>query len=333
MAQEFKSMADIIKDPAIMAIFERGAQKAKELRMNNSMQSGTEIKYECDICQDEPLTVRRPMIDPVSGKRIASIRTTYGAKGVIIKQETIEQTEDVLLECVCAEWKKARRILQQSGIEKEFLQISFADYKTEGKHPLFEKAKNVSEKYARDFKSLQKDKYNGLFLSGEAGAGKTTLLISVGNTLMANKIPVLYFQHREEFDKLKANNFHGSDELYERLKNFPGLLLWDDLFKTTRKDERGNRKANDWEVDASWTIINYRIFKDLPIAFSTEWRPAELINLDRSIAGRMFDRCKDSNDEKNSRVIVFRLSKEEKEQGLNPMTVFDHRFMRHANGG
>jgi len=223
--------------------------------------------------------------------------------------------------CECHEWKRARRLLERSGIAEDFRKITFDDYKTEGKHPLFAKAKRIAMQYAEQYKDIKDTKKNGLGLCGEPGSGKTTLLLAVANHILSQRLPVLYFQHREEFDRIKAFNFHDADEVYERVKTFPGLVVWDDLLKTTQRDEQGNRKIAPWEADATWTIINYRIFKDLPLAFSTEWTPAQLVNFDRSLAGRLIERAHD-------RVVTFRLTREEVEAGMDPITTFDHRFMR-----
>lgn len=159
---------------------------------------------------------------------------------------------------------------------------------------------------------------NAAFM-GEPGSGKTHLALAIAGELLNNRIPVLYFQHREEFDKLKSTNFRGSDEMWERVKQFPGLLIWDDLFKTTRKDERGNKAPTPYEIDTTWGVLNYRAIKKLPIAFSTEWRPAELANLDRSMAGRVLERAR-------GHMVTFRLTKEEVEKGMTPIETFDHRF-------
>ncbi|MNC31417.1 hypothetical protein D3C75_797360 [compost metagenome] len=52
------------------------------------------------------------------------------------------------------------------------------------------------------------------------------------------------------------------------------------------------------------------------------------MSLDRSFAGRMVDRCKHPTDPQKDMLVWFRLTKAEKEAGLDPMKVFDHRFMR-----
>lgn len=222
-------------------------------------------------------------------------------------------------ECQCMEWKRLERIMNNSGIEEKFRKITFEDFTIQGLHRLYSTARNMAKDYAEGFKKIRYTKNNGIGLMGTPGSGKTTLLMAVCNEIMSQKIPVIYFQHREQFDRLKATNFYKSDELYERLKNFPGLVFWDDLFKTIKKDSQGNKSVADWEADATWTVINFRIQRELPIAFSTEWKPAELINMDQSLAGRLFERAKD-------RIVTFRLTNDEIAAGMNPLKVFDRRF-------
>lgn len=241
----------------------------------------------------------------------------------------------VEIKCECEEWKMAKKRLEASGISEEFRRVTFSDYLTEGKHPLFEAAKRKSQAYteivAADYfdriRHSKRTKGNGLLLCGEPGSGKTTLIFAVGNALLARKVPVLYFQHREEFNRIKNNKFEDGG-LYQRLRDFRGVLLWDDLFKTKKRDSNGQRDIADWEADASWDIINHRSQFDLPTAFSTEWSPNELMSMDRSFAGRMIERCKHPTDPQQDMLVWFRLTKSEKDSGLDPMKVFDHRFMR-----
>ncbi len=294
-------------------------------------------KYECEKCKDEPLTKLVPVMDPETGKQKVETRPIYGPNNVITGHREIALSEWVEVICECAEWKAARRRLHNSGIAEEFQRVSFDDYKTEGKHYLFFTALRISKEYvevaSNDYFSRLRDKENrrkdnGLILCGEPGSGKTTLIFAVGNELLKRKVPVLYFQHREEFNKIKNSGFEDPGEVYDRLKNFRGVLLWDDLFKTKKRDKNGNREVPDWEADASWDVINHRNQFDLPTAFSTEWSPAELMSLDRSFAGRLVERCKHPKDPKKDRLVWFRLTKEEIEKGMDPVKVFDHRFMR-----
>lgn len=275
------------------------------------------------------------MIDPKTGEQIIEIRPQYGPNNVITGYHEIPRVEWVDVPCECEEWKAAKKRLESSGIGEKFRKITFADYPTKGKHPLFETAKRISQSYvniaADDYfnrlRRKESTKGNGLILCGEPGSGKTTLLFAIGNELLSRKIPVLYFQHREEFDKIQENKFEDNG-LFQRLRSFRGVLLWDDLFKTQKRDKGGHRDVNDGEANKSWGIINHRSDFDYPTVFSTEWSPSELMSLDRSIAGRMIDRCKHPTDPQKDRLVWFRLSKAEKEAGLDPMKVFDHRFMR-----
>lgn len=277
-----------------------------------------------------------PVIDPKTGKQAVENRPVFGPNNGVTGYREIKLEAWVDVVCECAEWKVARRRLQLSGIAEEFQRVRFDDYKTEGKHHLFFTARRVSEEYvnvaAQDYfdrirkKNRRKD--NGIILCGEPGSGKTTLIFAIGNALLNRKVPVLYFQHREEFNRIKDSGFDDPAVVYNRLKSFRGVLLWDDLFKTKKRDKNGNREVADWEVDASWDIINHRNQFDLPTAYSTEWSPADLMSMDRSFAGRMIERCKHPSDPKKDRLVWFRLTKKEIEEGIDSIKTFDHRFMR-----
>lgn len=283
--------------------------------MTSSTASG---KYECPACQDQEIVILREPVfeeDGITQKRWPS--------GLLMFREWGE-------DCKCKPYKVGKRRLEQSGLAEVFGKISFDSYRTEGMHILFTEAKSKAMKYAEQFQERRTEhgmRYfpdvdeNSMALFGEPGAGKTLLVQAVGNSLLQRRIPVLYFQHREEFDNLKDTKFAGAEELFDRMKHFPGLLIWDDMLKTTKKDERTGAKLPPpaFETDATWSVLNYRYQKKLPCAISTEWKPAELANLDRSMAGRIIERAKPY-------MVTFRLSKEEQEQGLNPIEIFDQRF-------
>ncbi|MBU7320304.1 ATP-binding protein [Paenibacillus sp. SM 69] len=335
-----ESLGEAIKGTKFIKWLEEAKARARRAAegspRNNSIASVSAIKqYECEKCKDEPQSKLIPVIDPDTGKQAVVRRPIHGPNNAVIGYQDIPQEQWVDVVCECTEWKAAKKRLKSSGIAEEFQRLSFGDYKTEGKHHLFATALRTSKQYVelavKDYFSRIRDKKrtkeNGLLLCGEPGAGKTTLIFAIGNALLSRKVPVLYFQHREEFNRIKNNGFEDGG-LYQRLREFRGVLLWDDLFKTKKRDKNGNRDIADWEADASWDIINHRSQLDLPTVFSTEWSPAELMSLDRSFAGRMIDRCKHPSDMKQDRLVWFRLTREEREQGLDPVKVFDHRFMR-----
>lgn len=339
---DFISLGEALKDSTFTKWLEGAKARAKERaesgssRTMNSRGSESATKYDCEKCRDQPKWERRPLIDPETQEQAFEWRSRTGPGNMQIEQTKVLLTEDVEIICECIEWKESRARLKRSGIDEEFQRVTFDDYKTEGKHYLFTTARRIAEEYVgvaeKDYidrtRNKKRRKDNGVMFCGEPGSGKTSLIFAIGNELLKRKVPVLYFQHREEFNRIKDSGFRDPAEVYERLKNFRGVVLWDDIFKTKKRDKNGNREVPDWEADATWDIINHRNQFDLPTAYSTEWSPAELISLDRSFAGRLIERIKHEQDPQKDRLVWFRLTKKEIEAGMDALKVFDHRFMR-----
>ena len=241
----------------------------------------TQILYECDICKD----------------------TGW---------EYIEDKHDIR-ECACQEVKRYKEVLERSGISKEYHQIGFKNFETEGRHALIAAARAKAIEYSKDFKAIRHERINSIaFLASDIkngqkvgiGAGKTHLSIAIANNLMASSIGVLYMPYREAISELKAlltgRNENNEDYkiVINRYKNATVLLI-DDLFKG---------RLSDSDKNIMFEIINYRYLKRSPIIVSSEFSQEQLLKYDEAIGSRIIEMCRDY-------LIEFRLTDDEVRNG------------------
>ena len=76
-------------------------------------------------------------------------------------------------------------------------------------------------------------------------------------------------------------------EALKKLQTVPVLYI-DDLFKTGR-DASGSCYPTAADVNLAFDIINYRYTKRLTTIISTERSPAELVDIDEAIGGRIVE--------------------------------------------
>ncbi|MBI4332993.1 MAG: ATP-binding protein [Chloroflexi bacterium] len=109
-----------------------------------------------------------------------------------------------------------------------------------------------------------------LVLVGPSGAGKTHLAAAIANYRLARGQPAVFIGVADLLDHLRAA-FHPSsavsyDELFERVKNAP-LLILDDL---------GQQSATPWSREKLDQVINHRFHGRLPTVFTTSLPLADL---------------------------------------------------------
>ncbi|WP_353096190.1 ATP-binding protein [Tissierella praeacuta] len=216
--------------------------------------------------------------------------------------------------CKCVEIKRYKRILEKSGISKDFLKIGFKEFETEGKHETVIKAKEAAISYFKNFQDIKNTRKNSItFLSKNyklkdlgliktgVGAGKTHLSIALANNIMnKHRIGVLYMPYRDVITKLKQNMI--DEEYYQRevdkFKN-ASVLLIDDLFKG---------KINGSDINIMFEIINHRYLNNKPIICSSEFGKDDLISFDQATGSRILEMSKDY-------LVEIGLSREELIQG------------------
>jgi DNA replication protein DnaC len=123
-----------------------------------------------------------------------------------------------------------------------------------------------------------------LVLAGPTGNGKTTILACVANDLLTAgrvplfaKVPDLLDRLRESFRPRQDKGEAQFDALYDDLKNADVLLL----------DDLGTENPTPWAVEKLYQLVDYRYANGLPMAVTTNLRPAQLAALSDRIYSRL----------------------------------------------
>ena len=222
------------------------------------------IRYDCPECKDSGIITR---IDE-NGVERASV-------------------------CQCVQLKQARRIMQQSGLSDLQRSVTFNSYQTFDNDDL-QKAKQKAISYYRGFLKIEKTGQNSILLCGQVGAGKTHLGIAISNSLMEQRIPVIYMPYRNAITALKQNIMDEEGYAREMSKYLNARVLYiDDLLK-------GQPTESDRKI--LFEIINHRYINGLPMIITTEVTPDALVNFDEAIGSRIIERSRGN-------IVVFRGSR------------------------
>lgn len=210
----------------------------------------TQDLYECDKCKDTEI-----IFD--------------------IKTQTARQ-------CECAEKKRYKRILEHSGIAKQFQKIGFKEFQTNTE---FQKeAKKIAIDYVKNFNDIETARNNSIGFLGNCGSGKTHLSVAIANNLMAKNVGVLYMPYRDVVTKLKQVIIDDI-EYYRLLNQYKSarVLLIDDFAKG---------KTTESDINIMFEIINYRYLNNKPIILSSELNQNKLLDFDEAIGSRIIEMCK-----------------------------------------
>jgi len=237
----------------VISILER-LQKTRNWTSTNS--AGPEPAFDCPRCRD---------------------------RGVVIGQDGMARI------CSCQEQRRLQRLFQSSQITPAFRYKTFENFQTDGRPASVRAMYECARDYADRFHELRDQENNWLVLLGEPGSGKTHLSMAVANRLLAQGVPVLYFQHVEGMNELREAL--RADDQEERSKarmdsmKQAGLLLWDDLFK-------GREEPTPWVLEVVFEVLNFRYLNLLPTVISSERAPKDLLDIDRAIGSRIIERGK-----------------------------------------
>ena len=189
--------------------------------------------------------------------------------------------------CSCVNVKKARRIIENSGISEGFRSKTIREYQpitTEQR-----KAKEHAIEYIRRFSEIETEKNNGLAFLGNPGSGKTHLTIAIANALLAAGIEVRYMQYREALTALMQNRF--DEEAYVKaIRPWKAcrVLLLDDLFKgAVRRDGSLGQEGN-----IMFEILNHRYLAGKPVLVSSEFTIDRMLDLDEAVGSRIAEMAK-----------------------------------------
>ncbi|MEC1661009.1 ATP-binding protein [Bacillus mojavensis] len=195
---------------------------------------------------------------------------------------------EVWVRCKCIERRRIRKLMNSSDITAEFEKLKFKNFTTEGKPAVVKDAYDTAVEYYKDFDSIRGTRSNSIALLGQPGSGKTHLLTAISNKLIKSKnIAVQYFPYVEGFNDLK-DDFDKLEEKLNRMKEIEVLFI-DDLFKPMN----GKPRATDWQVEQTYSVINYRYLNHKPVLISSELDIEKLVEIDEALGTRIYEMCAD----------------------------------------
>jgi DNA replication protein DnaC len=119
-----------------------------------------------------------------------------------------------------------------------------------------------------------------LLLEGTYGCGKTHLAAAVGNRRLQYETAVLFITTPDLLDHLRntygANSDVGYDEMFERMRSAPMLIL----------DDLGVENPSAWAQEKLFQLLNHRYSHSLPTVITTN---ADIDMLDPRIRSRLLD--------------------------------------------
>lgn len=185
-----------------------------------------------------------------------------------------------ILECDCMKIRRCVQKMEASGLRDVIKDYTFEAY--QDKESWQGTIKRGAMAYA--------EKPEGwLLFCGQSGSGKTHLCTAVCRQRLLSGDEVLYMPWRQDAATLKDTNVDPTrrNTLKKSLQTAP-ILFIDDLFKVGRAAD-GSCNPTAADINLAFDIISYRYPKRLPTIISTERTPAELVDIDEAIGGRIVE--------------------------------------------
>lgn len=205
-----------------------------------------------------------------------------GGAGQIITVD--DEGRTYAAECDCEKVKRARRLLEKSGLARAVETMTFGAYRAQ--EPWQQSALQTVQEWTEEVMNRRSP---WLFLGGQPGSGKTHLCTAACGTLLNTGIAVRYMLWVETSRQLKASIYDGEafERLIRPLIDAP-VLYMDDLFKTRRGDQRSIQEAvTPADVRVAFEIIDARVRTNRPTIISTEWMLDELLAADEATFSRV----------------------------------------------
>lgn len=184
--------------------------------------------------------------------------------------------------CPCREQKRIEKLFESSQITPAFRQKTLENYTTD-KTPISKDMLQCGKLYLENYQTGA-----WLVLLGEPGSGKSHISLAVGNELIKQGVPTLYFQHVEGMKEL-VNLIREDKSVTDKISAMKQVdfLIWDDLFKPT-----GDKLPKPFQIETAFEVLNYRYLNLLPTAINSERTAKELLEIDKAIGSRIIERGK-----------------------------------------
>ena len=186
----------------------------------------------------------------------------------------------VLCKCALPQMQTRRKRQMNALGSMELLErMTFEAFHPEGVGLTPERRKTIRAAYDAATRFAEAPR-GWLLLSGGYGVGKTHLAAAIGNEVIRTGGEALFILAPDLLDHLRSTYAPTSaetyDELFDRLKNTP-LLILDDL---------GAESATAWAQEKLFQLFNHRYLRRLPTVITSN-RP--LSSLDARIRSRLMD--------------------------------------------
>jgi DNA replication protein DnaC len=174
--------------------------------------------------------------------------------------------------CRCAKHESAsergERLLRYSNIGP-LARLTFRNLIARGRSP----GGRDQEQYGRcveDARAFAESPEGWIVLSGASGCGKTHIAAAIVNRVLERGEAALFVVVPDLLDHLRSAYQPGADvgydELFERVRNAPVLVL----------DDLGTQAPTQWAQEKLFQLINYRFNARLPMVVTTNLAPEQL---------------------------------------------------------
>ena len=174
--------------------------------------------------------------------------------------------------CICAAprlQQTRQRQMNALGHVEALADMTFARFRPDGVALTPERQRTLRSAFeaARAFAQQPR---GWCLISGSFGVGKTHLAAAIGNELIGRGEEAVFVLVPDLLDHLRSsfgpNSPESYDELFERLKNTPVLIL----------DDMGAESPTPWAQEKLFQLLNHRYLRRLPTVITTN-RPIEAI--------------------------------------------------------
>lgn len=190
------------------------------------------------------------------------------------------------VECKCMDTRRSLSAIKRSGLSSLLERYTFDTWQTQTKW------QQQALKMARAYIAKPDGKW--FMMTGNPGSGKTHLCTALCGGLMISGTRVQYMLWRDVATLAKAvvNDAEEYQRIVNPIKTVPVLYI-DDLFKAG-KDERGQAKVTQADINLAFEIINYRYNDARKLTIiSSELNVGNILELDEATGSRIYERTKD----------------------------------------